>query len=79
MGHFHNAHMVVFHTKLGEFGISFPLRLSYTALSKPMKENISGYWCNPCSLKRKQGPAFTAKVLVLLSSFLFRERNLRSR
>ncbi len=48
------------------FGISFPMRHSYAALSEPMKENVSGYLRNPCSLNREPDAAFAAKLLTLL-------------
>ncbi len=33
--------------------LSFPLHHSYAASSEPMKENVSGYLHNPCSLSRE--------------------------
>jgi len=44
-----------------------------------MKENASGYWCNLCSLNRERDAVLAAKLLVLPTSFLFRQGNLRSR
>ncbi len=37
----------------------------YAESSEPMKENISGYSHNPCSLNREQDAAFAAKLLTL--------------
>ncbi len=37
------------------------------ALSLPMKENVSGYSRNPCSLNRKRDAAYAAKLLTLLT------------
>ncbi len=49
--------------QLGVFGISFPMRkLSYASVELPMKENVSGYSRNPCSLNRERDTAFTAKA-----------------
>lgn len=35
-----------------------------------MKENVSGYPCNLCFLKREQDAAFPAKLLALLTGIL---------
>ncbi len=38
---------------------------AYAASSEPMKENVSGYSRNPCSLNRERDAAFAAKLLTL--------------
>jgi hypothetical protein len=43
-----------------------------------MKENVSGYLRNLCSLNRERDAALAAKLLALLT-VSFRQRNLRSR
>ncbi len=35
----------------------------------PMKENVSGYSRNPCSLNRERDTAFAAKLLTLPTGF----------
>ena len=49
---------------------SVPTALS-AALSEPMKENVSGYLRNLCSLNRERDAASAAKLLALLTVFLF--------
>ncbi len=64
--------------QLGVFGISFPMRKAkLCSVELPMKENVSGYSRNPCSLNRERDAAFAAKLLTLPTGF-FRQRNLRS-
>ncbi len=41
----------------------------------PMKENVSGYSRNPCSLNRERDTAFTAKLLTLLTGFFSAEKS----
>ncbi len=61
--------------QLGVFGISFPMRkLSYAVLL-PMKENVSGYSRNPCSLNRERDTAFAAKLLTLPTGFFSAEKS----
>ncbi len=46
-----------------------------TALSSPMKENVSGYSRNPCSLNRERDAAFAAKLLTLPTGFFSAEKS----
>ncbi len=39
-----------------------------------MKENVSGYSRNPCSLNREQDAAFAAKLLTLPTGFFSAEK-----
>ncbi len=39
--------------------------LAYAASSEPVKENVSGYSRNPCSLNRERDAAFATKLLTL--------------
>ncbi len=45
------------------------------ALSSPMKENVSGYLRNPCSLNREWDAAFAAKLLTLPTGFFSAEKS----
>jgi hypothetical protein len=47
--------------------------VSYAALSEPMKENVSGYLRNPCSLSRERDAASAAKLLLLSTCFFDRK------
>ncbi len=40
-----------------------------------MKENVSGYSCNPCSLNRERDAAFAAKLLTLPTGFFSAEKS----
>ncbi len=40
----------------------------YAASSEPMKENVSGYSCNPCSLNRERDAAFAAEQVPRVAS-----------
>ncbi len=40
-----------------------------------MKENISGYSRNPCSLNRERDAAFAAKLLTLPTEFFSAEKS----
>ncbi len=40
----------------------------------PMKENVSGYSRNPCSLNRERDAAFAAKLLTLPTGFFSAEK-----
>ncbi len=51
--------------------------LKLRSVKLPMKENVSGYSRNPCSLNRERDTAFAAKLLTLPTGF-FWQRNLRS-
>ncbi len=44
-------------------------------LSSPMKENVSGYSHNPCSLNRERDAAFAAKLLTLPTGFFSAEKS----
>ncbi len=59
--------------QLGVFGISFPKRSTYE--SSPMKENVSGYSRNPCSLNRQRDAAYAAKLLMLPTEFFSAEKS----
>ncbi len=41
----------------------------------PMKENVSGYSRNPCSLNRERDTAFVAKLLTLPTGFFSAEKS----
>ncbi len=41
----------------------------------PMKENVSGYSRNPCSLSRERDTAFAAKLLTLPTGFFSAEKS----
>ncbi len=41
----------------------------------PMKENVSGYSRNPCSLNRERDTAFAAKLLTLPTGFFSAEKS----
>ncbi len=41
----------------------------------PMKENVSGYSRNPCSLNRERDTAFAAKLLTLPTGFFLAEKS----
>ncbi len=56
------------------FGISFPLR-KLRSVELPMKENVSGYSRNPCSLNRERDAAFAAKLLTLPTGFFSAEKS----
>ncbi len=45
------------------------------ALSSPMKENVSGYSRNPCSLNRERDAAVAAKLLPLPTGFFSAEKS----
>ncbi len=45
------------------------------ALSSPMKENVSGYSRNPCSLNRERDAAYAAKLLTLPTGFFSAEKS----
>ncbi len=40
-----------------------------------MKENVSGYSRNPCSLNREQDAAYAAKLLTLPTGFFSAEKS----
>ncbi len=40
-----------------------------------MKENVSGYSRNPCSLNRERDAAFAAKLLALPTGFFSEEKS----
>ncbi len=61
--------------QLGMFGISFPKRESSRSVELPMKENVSGYSRNPCSLNRERDAAFAAKLLTLPTGFFSAEKS----
>ncbi len=64
------------HFQLGVFGISFPMRKAkLRSVELPMKENVSGYSCNPCSLNRERDTAFAAKLLTLPTGFFSAEKS----
>ncbi len=54
------------------FGISFP-KHEARSVSEPIKENVSGYSRNPCSLNRERDAAFAAKLLTLPTGFFSAE------
>ncbi len=60
--------------QFGVFGISFPMR-KLRSLELPMKENVSGYSRNPCSLNRERDTAFAAKLLTLPTGFFSAEKS----
>ncbi len=62
------------HFQLGVFGISFPMR-KLRSVELPMKENVSGYSRNPCSLNRERDTAFAAKLLTLPTGFFSAEKS----
>ncbi len=41
----------------------------------PMKENVSGYSRNPCSLNRERDAAYAAKLLTLPTGFFSAEKS----
>ncbi len=45
------------------------------ALSSPMKENVSGYSRNTCSLNRERDAAFAAKLLTLPTGFFSADKS----
>ncbi len=62
--------------QLGVFGISFPMRKAkLRSVELPMKENVSGYSRNPCSLNRERDAAFAAKLLTLPTGFFSAEKS----
>ncbi len=61
--------------QLGMFGISFPKRESSCSVSEPMKEDVSGYSRNPCSLNGERDAAFAAKLLTLPTEFFSAEKS----
>ncbi len=60
--------------QLGVFGISFPM-CKLRSVELPMKENVSGYSRNPCSLNRERDAAFAAKLLTLPTGFFSAEKS----
>ncbi len=62
------------HFQLGVFGISFPMH-KLCSVELPMKENVSGYTRNPCSLNRERDTAFAAKLLTLPTGFFSAEKS----
>ncbi len=60
---------------LAVFGISFPKRSKLRSVELPMKENVSGYSRNPCSLNRERDTAFAAKLLTLPTGFFSAEKS----
>ncbi len=57
------------------FGISFPKRAKLRSVELPMKETVSGYSRNPCSLNRERDTAFAAKLLTLPTGFFWAEKS----
>ncbi len=49
--------------------------LKLRSVKLPMKENVSGYSRNPCSLNRERDTAFTAKLLTLPTGFFSAEKS----
>lgn len=45
--------------------ILFSLCHRYAVLSESMKEKVSSYLCNPCSLNKERDAVFAAKLLSL--------------
>ncbi len=57
------------------FGISVPEAFKLRSVELPMKENVSGYSRNPCSLNRERDTAFAAKLLTLPTGFFSAEKS----
>ncbi len=51
------------------------LGLATGGLYAPVKENVSGYSRNPCSLNRERDTAFAAKLLTLPTGFFSAEKS----
>ncbi len=49
--------------------------LKLRSVKLPMKENVSGYSRNPCSLNRERDTAFAAKLLTLPTGFFSAEKS----
>ncbi len=67
---------------LGEIGSASSLaclvyrsRSVQRSVELPMKENVSGYSRNPCSLNRERDTAFAAKLLTLPTGFFSAEKS----
>ncbi len=60
--------------QLGVFGISFPKRKRQRS-REPIKENVSSYSRNPCSLNRERDAVFAAKLLTLPTGFFSAEKS----
>ncbi len=52
-----------------------PKAFKLRSVELPMKENISGYSRNPCSLNRERDTAFAAKLLTLPTGFFSAEKS----
>ncbi len=50
-------------------------RSGQRSVELPMKENVSGYLRNPCSLSRERDTAFAAKLLTLPKGFFSAEKS----
>ncbi len=50
-------------------------RSGQRSVELPMKENVSGYLRNPCSLSRERDTAFAAKLLTLPTGFFSAEKS----
>ncbi len=48
--------------------------IAFSASSEHMKENVSGYSHNPCSLNRERDAAFATKLLTLLTEAFSAEK-----
>ncbi len=67
---------------LGQIGSIFSLAclvyrsrsVKLRSVELPMKENVSGYSRNPCSLNRERDTAFAAKLLMLPTGFFSAEK-----
>ncbi len=68
---------------LGQIGSIFSLAclvyrsrcVKLSSVELPMKENVSGYSRNPCSLNRERDTAFAAKLLTLPTGFFSAEKS----
>ncbi len=68
---------------LGQIGSIFSLAclvyrsrcVKLLSVEFPMKENVSGYASNPCSLNRERDTAFAAKLLMLPTGFFSAEKS----
>ncbi len=67
---------------LGQIGSFSAWRVWYSyavlklrSVKLPMKENVSGYSRNPCSLNRERDTAFAAKRLTLPTGFFSAEKS----
>ncbi len=68
---------------LGQIGSIFSLAclvyrsrcVKLRSVELPMKENVSGYSRNPCSLNRERDTAFAAKLLTLPTGFFSAEKS----